>query len=153
MGGSGSAHERTENRAQNFDWKTWGKRPLCRPRRRWDHNKMNLRKNRREEVDCINLVQERGRYLPLMNTITNVRVPQMEGNFFIGGAYSHHVKTHSSQWRQLVCRLPPAVSFLEIRQDDDNTLAYLNFIVTRRSLSSLIQLWTSVFCFALFSLS
>jgi hypothetical protein len=29
---------------------------------------MNLRKDRREEVDWINLVQERGRFLPLMNT-------------------------------------------------------------------------------------
>jgi hypothetical protein len=52
-----------------------GRRPLGRPRRRWQDNiKMDLR-----EVgwgkDWINLAQDRGRWRALVNTVMNLRVP------------------------------------------------------------------------------
>ena len=53
-----------------------GRRPLGRPRRRWEDNiKMNL-----EEVGClgmewIELAQDRHRWRALMNTAMNLRVP------------------------------------------------------------------------------
>ena len=52
-----------------------GKRPLGKPRRRWDDNiKMDL-----QEVegggDWMELVQGRGRWRALVNTVMNLRVP------------------------------------------------------------------------------
>ena len=60
--------------------KSEGKRPLGRPRRRWEDNiKMDL-----EEVgggcgDWMELAQDRDRWRALVNTVMNVRVPKMRG--------------------------------------------------------------------------
>ena len=57
-----------------------GKRPLGRPRRRWEDNiKMDL-----EEVggcceDWMELAQDRDRWRELMGTVMNLRVPKMRG--------------------------------------------------------------------------
>jgi len=55
--------------------KSEGKRPLGRPRRRWEDNiKMDLR-----EVggggDWMELVQDKDRWRALVNTVLNLRVP------------------------------------------------------------------------------
>ena len=52
-----------------------GKRPLGRPRRRWEDNiKMDL-----QEVggggDCMELAQDRDRWRALVSTVMNLRVP------------------------------------------------------------------------------
>ena len=57
------------------------KRPLGRPRRRWENNiKLDLR-----EVggggDWMELAQDRDRWQALVNTMINVRVPYCAGNF------------------------------------------------------------------------
>ena len=55
-----------------------GKRPLGKPRRRWEDNiKMDL-----QEVECWGMVwmaQERNRWLALVNAVMNLRVPKMQG--------------------------------------------------------------------------
>ena len=57
-----------------------GKRPLGRPRRRWEDNiKMGL-----QEVGCggmewIELVQNRDRWRALVSMVMNLRVPKMQG--------------------------------------------------------------------------
>jgi hypothetical protein len=53
-----------------------GRRPLGRPRRRWEHNiKLDLRKIGFGDVDWIHLAQDRDRWRALVNTVMNLRVP------------------------------------------------------------------------------
>jgi hypothetical protein len=53
-----------------------GRRPLGRPRRRWEDNiKMDLREIRFGDVDWIHLAQDRDRWRALVNTVMNFRVP------------------------------------------------------------------------------
>ena len=53
-----------------------GKRPLGRPRRRWDDNiKMDLEEVGRGCVDWMELAQDMDRWRALVSTIMNCRVP------------------------------------------------------------------------------
>jgi hypothetical protein len=52
-----------------------GKRPIERPRRRWEDGiRMDLREIGWGSVDWIQLAQERDRWLALVNTVINLRV-------------------------------------------------------------------------------
>jgi hypothetical protein len=52
-----------------------GRRPLGRPRRRWEDNiKMDLRETGFGDVDWINLAQDRDRWRALVNTVMNLQV-------------------------------------------------------------------------------
>jgi hypothetical protein len=53
-----------------------GRRPLGRPRRRWEDNiKMDLREIGFEDVDWIHWAHDRDRWRALVNTVMNLRVP------------------------------------------------------------------------------
>jgi hypothetical protein len=53
-----------------------GKRPLGRPRRRWvDNIKMDLREIGWDDMDCIELAQDRDQWRALVNTAMNLWVP------------------------------------------------------------------------------
>jgi hypothetical protein len=53
-----------------------GRRPLGRPRRRWEDNiKMDLREIGFGDVDWIQWAQDRDRWCALVNTIMNLRAP------------------------------------------------------------------------------
>jgi hypothetical protein len=53
-----------------------GKRPLGRPRRRWEDNiKMNLREIIWGGIDWISLAQDRDQWKALVNTVMNFQVP------------------------------------------------------------------------------
>jgi hypothetical protein len=53
-----------------------GRRPLERPRRRWEDNiEMDLREIGFRDVDWIHWAQDRDRRRALVNTVMNIRVP------------------------------------------------------------------------------
>ena len=57
-----------------------GKRPLGRPRRRWEDNiKMDLQEVGGDCEDWMELTQDRDRWRALASTVMNLRVPKMRG--------------------------------------------------------------------------
>ena len=57
-----------------------GKRPLGRPRRRWEDNiKMGLQEVRGVCGDCLKLAQDRNRWRAFVSTVMNLRVPKKRG--------------------------------------------------------------------------
>ena len=57
-----------------------GKRPLGRPRRRWDDNiKTDLQEEGGGCGDWMELAQDRDRRRALVSTVRNLRVPKMRG--------------------------------------------------------------------------
>ena len=61
-----------------------GKRPLGRPRFRWEDNiKMDLKEVGKDCGDWMELAQNRDRWRALVSMVMNFRVPQNAGNFLI----------------------------------------------------------------------
>ena len=59
-----------------------GKRSLERPRRGWqDIIKMDLQELGWAGMDCIDLIQDRGRWRSLVNAVSSLRVSKNTGNF------------------------------------------------------------------------
>jgi len=57
-----------------------GKRPLGRPRHRWEDNiKMDLQEVWRVRGDWMELAQDRDRWRALVSTVRDFRVPEMRG--------------------------------------------------------------------------
>ena len=57
-----------------------GKRPMGRPRRRWEDNiKMNLQEVGGSRGDWMELAQDRDRWWALVSTVMNLRFPKMRG--------------------------------------------------------------------------
>jgi hypothetical protein len=60
-----------------------GKRPLGRPRRRWENNiKMDLREIGIDGANWIQLVQDRVQWRAFVNTVMNLRNPQRNQDIF-----------------------------------------------------------------------
>jgi hypothetical protein len=76
MDGKRSKYGREERCIQGFGGKPEGKRPLGRPRRRWEDNiQMYILKVGCGGMDWIDLAQNRDRWRALVNEVKNLRVP------------------------------------------------------------------------------
>ena len=61
-------------------WKPEGKRPLGRPRHRWEDNiKMDLQEVGWSCGDWMELAQDRDRWQALVSRVRNLQVPKMRG--------------------------------------------------------------------------
>jgi hypothetical protein len=79
-------------------WESQCKNPLGRPRRRWVANiKMYLKEKGWDDMDWIDLAQNRGQWRALVNTAMNLQVPYNAGNFLSGctiGSFSRRAQLH-----------------------------------------------------------
>jgi hypothetical protein len=67
---------REKNAYRILPWKTEGKRPLGRPKRRWvDNTKIDLREIGWDGMDWIDLTQDRDQWRALVNMVMNLRIP------------------------------------------------------------------------------
>jgi hypothetical protein len=65
-----------EVRGDTTFWRPEGRRPLGRPRRRWEDNiKMDIREIGFGDVDWIHWAQDRDRWRAPVNMVMNLRVP------------------------------------------------------------------------------
>jgi hypothetical protein len=75
VGRACGTHGIGEKRVQGFGGKPEGKRPLERPRRRWENGiKMDLRETGRGSVEWIHLAQDRDRWRAVVSAVMNLRV-------------------------------------------------------------------------------
>jgi hypothetical protein len=64
-------------------WRPEGKRPLGRPRRRWEDNiKMDLPEIGIDAVNWIQLAKDKVQWRACMNTVMNLRVPRRKQDIF-----------------------------------------------------------------------
>jgi hypothetical protein len=74
------------------------KRPLGKPRCRWEDNiRMDLREMGWGGMDWIDLAQDRDQWRALVNTVMNLRVPYHVGKFFsrcATGGFSRSAQLH-----------------------------------------------------------
>ena len=76
MRGACSANGGEKRRIQGLEGKPGGKRPLGRPRRRWEDNiKMDHQEVGCGRVDWIELAQGRDRWRTHVSAVINLRVP------------------------------------------------------------------------------
>jgi hypothetical protein len=76
--------------------KSEGKRPLGRPRRRWvDNIKIDLRDIEWNDMDWIDLAEDRDKWRALVNTVMILHVPKNSGKFLNGctiGSFSRRAQ-------------------------------------------------------------
>jgi hypothetical protein len=76
MGRASSTHGEKSNTCRILVRKPEGKTPLGSPRRRWEDNiKLDLREIGWDDMDWIDMAQDRDQWRAVVNTVMNLRVP------------------------------------------------------------------------------
>jgi hypothetical protein len=75
MGWACSIYRGEERCIQGFGGEIEGKRPLGRPRVRWEDVDMDLQEVGWRDMSWIDLDQDRGRWRAFVNEVMNLRVP------------------------------------------------------------------------------
>jgi hypothetical protein len=75
MGGACGAHGEVRGAYNILVGRSEGRRPLGRPRRKWEDIKMDLREIGFRDVDWIHWAQDRERWRALVITVMNLRLP------------------------------------------------------------------------------
>jgi hypothetical protein len=80
-------------------WRPEGRRPLGRPRRRWEDNiKRDLQEVGGDRGDWMERAQERDRWRTLVNTVMNFRGSINAGNFLTSCKTGLLLKKDSAPW-------------------------------------------------------
>jgi hypothetical protein len=78
------------------------RRPLARPRRRWEDNiRINLREIGWDGMDSIDLAQDRDQWRALVNMVMNLPVPSNVGKFLSScatGGFSRRPQLHGVRY-------------------------------------------------------
>jgi hypothetical protein len=76
MGGACGTHGEERDAYRILVVRPEGRRPLGRPRRRWEVNsKIDLREVGWEDMNWIELAQDRDRWRDVVNAVKNLRIP------------------------------------------------------------------------------
>jgi hypothetical protein len=76
MGGECITYGGEKRCIQGFGGETWEKRPLEKPRRRWEYNiKMDLQEMVFGGMDWIDMARDKDKWQALVNAVMNLRVP------------------------------------------------------------------------------
>jgi hypothetical protein len=98
MGGACSTNGKKRNAYRILVGKPTAKRPLGRPRSRWEDNiGMDLREIGWGGMDWIDVAQDMDQWMVVVNTVMNVRVPENVGKFLSGcatGGFSRRAQLH-----------------------------------------------------------
>ena len=137
MGGACGAYGQGRGVHMVLVGKLAGKRPLGRPRRRWENNiKMDLQEVGGACGDWMGLAQDRDRWRAFVITVMNLRVPKMRGISWLAAepvSFSRWTLLHVVSKYCLGCVISCDVRNISTRTASDGSFLYIQHAVLIRT--------------------